>query len=523
MREQVVSPIIRMVTFLLGFLALSLPAIAGSPTVLILDSQSGDYIGGGQNRKLTPARGTFEVSAGTADGAHISYNGGAAEWWYLDFTPPPGKSFGIGEYDNAYRYPFNAGRPGLDVSGDGRGCNTLTGRFVVSDFVVDNATGKVKRLAIDFEQHCEGGSPALFGSFRYNSDIPLTPTVSVGRAVARKGNTGTSDGQVVVGLSMPSKTPISVHFTTVDGTAIHGRDYLATSGVVRFPPGETVQYATVPIVGNRVSRGATSFSVKLFGPSGTTIVVPKGGITIQDPNGPVNALWMNSPSGDYIGGGVSQLITDQDGAFRVQGTANGLQVDVDNPDNWTLDFFAPSGQPLVPRTYKNAQRYPFQSPKLPGLSVYGAGRGCNTLSGSFNVNAYDIFNNGTISGFSADFLQRCEGSGPALAGAIRYNAPLQQFSVTNAVIRGAVAVFFVTLNPASSTEQQVSFRTVGWSAVEGIDFKSVNKTLVFEPGEKVKMVYVPIYPKSAAGKVFYGQISTPGVMPVWVDIGAARL
>jgi urease beta subunit len=512
-----------MVTFLLGFLALPFPAIAGSRTVLILDSQAGDYIGGGQNRKLTPALGTFQVSAGTANGAHISYNGGAAEWWNLDFTSPPGKSFGIGEYDNTYRYPFNASRAGLDVSGDGRGCDTSTGRFVVSDFAVDNATGKVKSLAIDFEQHCEGASPALFGSFRYNSEIPLTPALSVGRAVARKGNAGTSDGQVIVGLSMPSKTPISVHFRTADGTAIQGRDYLATSGIVRFPPGETVQYATVPIVGNRAARGTTSFSVKLFGPSGTTIVVPNGGITIQDPNGPVNALWMNSPSGDYIGGGVSQLITDQDGPFRVQGGTNGLEVNVDNPDNWTLDFYAPSGQPLVPRAYKNAQRYPFQSPKLPGLSVYGAGRGCNTLSGNFDVNAYDIFNNGTISGFSADFLQRCEGTGPALAGAIRYNAPLRQFSVTNAVIQGGGAFFFATLNPASSTEQRVTFRTVGWSAVEGTDFTSVNKPLVFEPGEREKVVFVPIHPKIGAGKVFYGQISTPGVMPVWIGTGAARL
>ena len=48
-------------------------------------------------------------------------------------------------------------------------------------------------------------------------------------------------------------------------------------------------------------------------------------------------------------------------------------------------------------------------------------------------------------------------------------------------------------------------------------------TLPVAGGKKVKMVYVPIYPKSGAGKVFYGQITTPGVTPVWVDLGAARL
>jgi hypothetical protein len=262
--------------------------------------------------------------------------------------------------------------------------------------------------------------------------------------------------------------------------------------------------------------------VKLLAPSGAPIVVPKGGITIQDPNGPVTALWMNSRPGDYIGGGISQLITDQDGPFRVQGGTNGLEVYVGNTAGWTLDFYAPSRQPLVPRTYNNAQRFPFQSPKLPGLSVYGDGRGCNTLSGKFTVNSYDIFNNGTINGFSADFLQRCEESGPALTGAVRYNAALQQFSVTNAEIRGNQAVFLVTLNPVSSTQQTVSFRTVASTAVGGIDFTNVYKTLVFRPGQRVQAVFVPIHPETAAGKYFYGQISTPDVIPVWNGVGIAR-
>src|SRR5262249_17940666 len=74
-----------------------------------------------------------------------------------------------GTYEGATRYPFQSPTvPGLSISGDGRGCNTLTGRFVVLD-VTYGPTGDVLGFAADFEQHCEGGSDALFGSIRFRS------------------------------------------------------------------------------------------------------------------------------------------------------------------------------------------------------------------------------------------------------------------------------------------------------------------------------------------------------------------
>src|SRR5262249_42878490 len=91
-------------------------------------------------------------------------------------------------YENATRFPFNSPtKPGLSVDGDGAGCNELTGRFEILELVTDSSDD-VQRFAADFEQHCEGGEPALFGVVRYNSDVaadappptpvPPTPTPS---------------------------------------------------------------------------------------------------------------------------------------------------------------------------------------------------------------------------------------------------------------------------------------------------------------------------------------------------------
>ena len=109
------------------------------------------------------------------------------------------------------------------------------------------------------------------GSFRYNSEIPLTPTVSIGNAVARKGNAGTSDGQVTIGLSKPSTTPISVHFSTADGTAIQGRDYLATAGDKVNQP--------------RVADGASELLKDIFGAArmSTRLVVGAASIPLGLP------------------------------------------------------------------------------------------------------------------------------------------------------------------------------------------------------------------------------------------------
>jgi hypothetical protein len=79
-------------------------------------------------------------------------------------------------------------------------------------------------------------------------------------------------------------------------------------------------------------------------------------------------------------------------------------------------------QPLRVGSYENATRYPFQSPTSPGLSVFGSGRGCNTLTGRFDVLEVSYSATGQIDRFSADFAQHCDGQPPALFGSIRYNA-----------------------------------------------------------------------------------------------------
>ena len=141
----------------------------------------------------------------------------------------------------------------------------------------------------------------------------------------------------------------------------------------------------------------------------------------------VTSFSFTGDPGDYISGGQSKFLTPADGNFFVNGASGSGVVSMTFFGGtccafWDADFAAPNGQPLTVGSYTGAARFPFQSPSQPGLDVAGDGRGCNTLTGSFNVLEISYGTNGNIASFDATFEQHCEGATPALRGELRFNA-----------------------------------------------------------------------------------------------------
>jgi hypothetical protein len=497
---------------LIGILAL-VPSMAQASvqTVLILNSQPGDYLGGGLQQTFTPADGPFTVTPFPNGGLELAFHTPSySHFWTLEFAPPSAHKFVVNEYEGTQRLGFGSpNRPGMDIFGDGRGCNTDTGRFLVSD-IAYNPDGTIARLAIDFEQHCEGATAALYGSIRYNSSSALVPRLGIGSSFGLKGNTGTSDARFVVALSMPSSSPVTVHFATADGSGIAGTDYVASTGTLTFPPGVTSVPLTLAILGDRLARGTKSFKLQLSNPSGASFGVKSAVMTILDPNGAVTLLSMYGQPGDYISAG-QLLVTPQDGTFTTsRNYDNGVSVALLASDWWETDFAAPNNVTL------------FQVAGTPGLSVYGAGRGCNTLTGNFNVLQANYDTAGNVKSFSADFEQHCEGLTPGLFGSLRINAKWRQISVTDAVVdlTQSTATFTVTLNPPSATPVSVSFATADGTALSGIDYAITVQDLMFSAGETTKPVSVPVL-SPTPGKVFYGQLSAPSGAPIWIGQASA--
>jgi hypothetical protein len=131
------------------------------------DSEAGDYIGGGQQIAFSTV--TYNGLRGGYPTFTVSSPGHSFQVW---FAAAAGSPLTPGTYEGAQRFDFRAaGQPGLDVFGDGRGCNTVEGRFVVDDATYDG-NGDVLTFSARFEDHCEGGAAALFGVLSYNSTAP---------------------------------------------------------------------------------------------------------------------------------------------------------------------------------------------------------------------------------------------------------------------------------------------------------------------------------------------------------------
>ncbi len=98
-----------------------------------------------------------------------------------------------------------------------------------------------------------------------NDDDQQLPLMSIGDASVDEGNSGdTALAAFVVTLNRASDTPVVVSYQTVNGTAIAGQDYQATSGQLTFAPGETEKVLYVPIIGDNIVEVDKVFTVELF-------------------------------------------------------------------------------------------------------------------------------------------------------------------------------------------------------------------------------------------------------------------
>ena len=144
-------------------------------TALRFISPPGEYIGGGQTRTWLPTDAVFTASRGGAR-LTLTVDGGSQASWTLDFGSAIGDQLEEGRtYTGAQRLPFKSPtRPGLNVTGSGRGCNTLEGAFTIRELATDTG-GNPTRVAIDFEQRCDNNARLLTGTIHWNASVPSLP------------------------------------------------------------------------------------------------------------------------------------------------------------------------------------------------------------------------------------------------------------------------------------------------------------------------------------------------------------
>ncbi|MCS0581998.1 hypothetical protein NX784_10375 [Massilia pinisoli] len=130
---------------------------AGNYVYLVSDA--GDFIGAGATQLLTSDSAPFNVYTATIGPGVQMYVG---DWSGRFGAPTSLTQLQPGYYGGVVRYSAdNPIKASMDWSGNARGCDTVTGWFVVDK--VTYTMNDVTALDLRFEQHCDAATPALRG------------------------------------------------------------------------------------------------------------------------------------------------------------------------------------------------------------------------------------------------------------------------------------------------------------------------------------------------------------------------
>ena len=428
-------------------------------------------------------------------------------WWDFEFAPPAGQALHPGLYTHAQRAVFREpGHPGIDISGDGRGCNNTSGRFDVKDIAFSG--GGVTRLWLTWEQNCDGSGP-MFGEVRITTPAPPSNLIVAPRILwPPQIEVGGSDMSIPITYFNTTNTAVQLASASVTG--LDPQDFPIDSNScqgVLLSPGKSCQLF---VHFEPSSPGPRLATASLKDVRGRTYATALDGFGY----GGRTRLVMHSDPGDYIGQGQDWSYDPAQATFTMGGASDRALLSVQAiPERWQAWFETPSGQTLAPGLYPNAQSYAYDPGVYPGIAVSGGGRGCSEYTGWFNVShvALDPFD-GTPTELALAFEQHCDGASAALHGIVEYHNPIGDSIPTGPVT-------------ALSLMRSARRTTVQWSNPRDADFSYVVVRYLastYAPGSPT--TGIPAYAGPGTSAVVRGiPSSVPITVAVWAVDSAGNV
>lgn len=213
---------------------------------------------------------------------------------------------------------------------------------ILDDAVVEGT----ESLGIQLSNVVPGDSVSAADIGTTDGSIAITDDDAAATVSASVTTVSESSALVTLTLDRAVQGGFTVNYTTADGTAIAGSDYLTTAGVASFSGtvGETVTFV-VPVINDNVVEGTESLSILLSNvvPGGITpassINTVDGSVTILDDDGVANVRASVTTVDEHAGTATVVLTLEN----AIQG---GLSVDYTTADGTAtagLDYTATSG------------------------------------------------------------------------------------------------------------------------------------------------------------------------------------
>jgi hypothetical protein len=405
------------------------------PTVSIVN-----YVSGDEGNIGTTAF-NFAVTLSAATDASVS-----VPWATRDLTADeqywygPGATAGVDYQANSGTLTFDAGETTKMIT-----------VLVNGDW--DGESDELFWVGLENSTTARLGNSQAFGSIV--NDERFIYISNAGSVV--EGNSGTTPMTFTVSLSGPSSSPVTVDFSTADGSAtVAGGDYQATSGTLTFDAGQTVKTIVVPIKGDRLAEDDEYLNVNLSGATGAAIASGTGFGTILDDEPRIRISDVTVTEGNT--GTVNASFTvSLSAASDVTVTVHYATA---NDSAGTGDYTAASGDV----TFLAGQ----VSKTIP-ISVTGDRIAEPTETFTVNLSA-------AVNGFISD------GQG---VGSILDNEPrISINNVTKKEGNGGTTQFSFTVSLSAAYDQPVTvnYATANGTATAGSDYQAKSGTLTFAAG-----------------------------------------
>lgn len=265
--------------------------------------------------------------------------------------------------------------------------------------------------------------------------------------------------------------PITVDFTTQNGTAAAGSDYTSTSGTLTFQPGEIEKTVSVPILGDSTAEQNESFAVKFSKPFGATLQQASQTVTIlNDDPGTVSVAPVSITEGHS---GKNMLVFN----VSMSGpTTSPVSVSFESQDGTALagiDFEAVAGQ----LTFA-----PGETQKT--ISVPILGDRISEQNEAFTIK---------LTGSSGATIATATATGTILNDDPLINIESAQFLEGQPTTPGSHTVYLpVRLSQATDIPVSVDFATSNGSAEAPSDYIATSGTLTFAAGQTIQYIELQI-------------------------------
>jgi hypothetical protein len=212
--------------------------------------------------------------------------------------------FVVSVLDLAYTgYPFDIGyeirlqglenpvEPGVDIDPVLTGTTTIDSPLTVinppgTTVFCDEINEPDKNLRIYLVRLPQTPSDVDVNSVVYAPGVIIDddlPMLSINDGQVTEGDTGSRSISLSATLDIPSYRDIPVQFTTLDGSAVAGSDYVQSSGTLTMTAGTTSLSVPVQVLGDWVDENNETFTVQLTPQEGYAgLVDGVGQVTILD-------------------------------------------------------------------------------------------------------------------------------------------------------------------------------------------------------------------------------------------------